>query len=433
VDFRAGDFCCLVLLPIGGVVYATQCKPIAALIGSYVDERTKMTNRPPAAATAVRLSKMDVTRLYRRSARQLGHSQADQRFHLELLRLTKAADYEPGRRILLSHSNRFLEQRCGMSRSTLGRQLRRHDGETLHRSISGNGHRYSARERSETGDGTIIDGCGISLDPLIALMTSMQPMIAAQDELDLALALEKARIGRNRRRQSAALDDADGNCKVEAVALIAQSQSLTPAIRSAFACGRLAELETLSQQVGEIADRLERMVNKNDAAGDQQWTPQGCDYGHVLPIQSPDSCESVVAIEDVLTAEDDTAAQVSCDGEPTTSRWTPRSMVASFPSLTMYTAVTPADQAPSWRSIDAAASRLARDLGINASCWHSALAVMGAEERCVAIALVAELLSSGHITSTAGQYFGGMLKRARSGELHLDRSVWGFRRKNYSK
>ena len=137
-----------------------ECKTIAAIVGSYVDERMKLQCRKAVPAAANRPSKIDVIRLYRRAARQLGHSQPDQRFHLELLRLSKASDYDDGRPVMLAHSNRFLEERCGMSRTALGRQLRRHDGTTLRRSLSGNGHRFVARKRNGTGDGSVIEGCG---------------------------------------------------------------------------------------------------------------------------------------------------------------------------------------------------------------------------------------------------------------------------------
>lgn len=400
-----------------------ECKTIAAIVGSYVDERMKLQCRKPVPAAASRPSKIDVIRLYRRAARQLGHSQPDQRFHLELLRLSKASDYDDGRPVMLAHSNRFLEERCGMSRTALGRQLRRHDGTTLRRSLSGNGHRFVARKRNGTGDGSVIEGCGISLEPLISLMMSMRATIAAQDDLDLALAVEKARIGRDRRRQRTAIELLDENNRRPALLLVAESKSLIPAIRSAFAGGRLGELERLSHQVAEIAEKLEALAGHDRASDCRVRTPGGCENGHQLPLQDPDSSESVVAGGDASRETQDRGLSQS-------PRWTPRTIVACFPSLAMYVGGTSAGDAPSWRTIDGAASRLARDLGINATCWQRALADMGPEQRCVAIGLVAELFAAGRISSTAGQYFGGMLKRARCGELHLDRSVWGFRRKS---
>ena len=400
-----------------------ECKTIAAIVGSYVDERMKLQCRKAVPAAANRPSKIDVIRLYRRAARQLGHSQPDQRFHLELLRLSKASDYDDGRPVMLAHSNRFLEERCGMSRTALGRQLRRHDGTTLRRSLSGNGHRFVARKRNGTGDGSVIEGCGISLEPLISLMMSMRATIAAQDDLDLALAVEKARIGRDRRRQRAAIELLDENNRRPALLLVAESKSLIPAIRSAFAGGRLGELERLSHQVAEIAEKLEALAGHDQASDCRVRTPGGCENGHQLPLQDPDSSESVVAGGGASRETQDRGLSQS-------PRWTPRKIVTCFPSLAMYVGGTSAGDAPSWRTIDGAASRLARDLGINATCWQRALADMGPEQRCVAIGLVAELFAAGRISSTAGQYFGGMLKRARCGELHLDRSVWGFRRKS---
>ena len=420
--FGAAGFCCLVLLPTGGVVSHNECQSIAAIVGSYVDERMKLQSRKPVSSGASRPSKIDVIRLYRRSALQLGHSQPDQRFHLELLRLSKASDYDEDGPVMLAHSNRFLEERCGMSRTALGRQLRRHDGTTLRRSLSGNGHRFVARKRNGTGDGSFIEGCGISLEPLISLMMSMRATIAAQDELDLALAVEKARIGRDRRRQRAALELLDERHRGSALAHIAESKLLIPAIRSAIAGGRLGELERLSRRVTEIADRIEGLAEHDQASDCQVRTPEGCETGHQLPLQGPDLSGPVVAGGDASReTQDRDFSQLP--------RWTPRTIVACFPSLAMYVGVTSAGDVPSWRTIDGAASRLARDLGINVTCWQRALFDMGPEQRCVAIGLVAELFAAGRISGTAGQYFGGMLKRARCGELHLDRSVWGFRRK----
>lgn len=405
-----------------------ECKAIAAIVGPYVDERRRLSSRIPLPPPANRFSKIDVIRLYRRAARQLGHGQADQRFHLELLRLSKAADFEEGRQVMLAHSNRFLEARCGMSRTAVGRQLRRHDGTTLQRSLSGNGHRFVSRRASETGDGAVVEACGISLEPLIALMMSMRPTMVAQDELDLALVVVKARIGRDRRRQRTALELLDADQAGTGLALMAESKALTAAIRSAFAGARLGELEALGRKVAEIANAIEQLINSKGCLDDQDGTSEGCENGHLLPLQGPDSSDPVMAV-----AESALDTQVcASDRQPAPQHWTPRSITACFPGLGMYVGATSAIEALSWRRVDAAASRLARDLGINAGCWQRALVEMGLEQRCVAIGLVAELLAAKRIRTTAGQYFGGMLKRARSGELHLDRSVWGYRRTSKS-
>jgi replication initiation protein RepC len=435
-------------------------RKIGAVLGNYVDERASF-NMPSLKLnqdnlkTAARPSKTDLLRLYNRAAQLLGHSQSDQRFHIELIRLTKPADYTDGRQVILAHSNGFLQQRCSMSRTALGRQLRRHDGSTVCRTLSGNGHRYVARRPAEGGDGEIIDGCGISLEPLIAQMMSMVPMMEAQDELALALRIEKARIGRDRRRQRAAFEKVAESDRAAAMAIEQQSKALAGKIKSALSGGRLSELQGLADIIARAAEDIEKMVPSSDLAseyadaqnageiepqnsltGVQLRTPQGSESGHQLPLQSPQYNETVVLGEKDEKAEpsatdagepdnaekDQTGATVNPQKPPVT-QWNPRTIVECFPGLAMYV-----EHPATWRAIDAGASRMARDMGVNARSWHQAGLDMGLEQRCVAIGLVAELLTSGRITSSAGQYFGGMLKRAQQGELHLDRSVWGLRR-----
>lgn len=152
-------------------------------------------------------------------------------------------------------------------------------------------------------------------------------------------------------------------------------------------------------------------------------TPQGPGSGHQLQIQMPLESVSVAVAGKVRWER---AERAGNPGAPQRiSWWTPRSIRAVFPGFSLY--VT-ADE-PSWHDIADGAGRLARDLGINASCWEQARSSMGAEQRLVALGLVAELLSQGRIASSAGQYFGGLLKKARIGALDLDRSVWGLQQR----
>jgi hypothetical protein len=442
-----------------------QPRPIGAVLGNYVDERARFntTGLKPSQnshSTGARPSKTDLLRLYNRAARLLGHSQSDQRFHIELIRLTKPADYADGRPVILAHSNGFLQQRCSMSRTALGRQLRRHDGSTVSRTLSGNGHRFVARRPAEGGDGEIIDGCGISLEPLIEQMMSMVPMMEAQDELALALRIEKARIGRDRRRQRTAIEQVNEDDREAAAAIEQQSKALAGKIKSAFARARLSELRALAGVVASAAENIEKLVpssdlgseyadaqnageieRQNSQAGVQLRTPQGSESGHLLPLQSPQYNETVVLGEKAERAEPSAADAGEMDDvekdqtgaaekpeKPPVAQWKPPTIVECFPGLAMYVE----HPVTTWRAIDAGASRMARDMGVNARSWHQAGLDMGMEQRCVAIGLVAELLSSGRITTTAGQYFGGMLKRAQQGELRLDRSVWGLRRQQMS-
>ena len=404
----------------------TDCAMVGAIIKPYVDERARWRPKPPHSATDRRLTKTELMRFYVRAARKLGHGQADQRFHLELIRLSKAADYAEGRTIVLAHSNSFLEVRCGMSRSALGRQLRKHDGTTLVRTLSGNGHRFIARRHSEASDGEIVEACGVSLEPLMVLLINMAPMIDAEEELQMQLDIAKARIGRDRRRQRTVLGLLDGEQHARAAVLEAESRAMAAAIRSAFASSRLGELEGLGAKVALISDQIDEIAKNADekafaegASHVPDRTSQGSGCGHLLPIQDPPFIESVEAGEKAET-------MTGVGNEPSRSRWTPRQLKSTFPGLAMY--VTAPD--PFWMDIDRGSARLASDLGINERCWARARNELGIEKRYVAIALVAELMANGRVKTTAGQYFGGMLNKARCGQLDLDRSVWAHRQRS---
>lgn len=323
-----------------------------------------------------------------------------------------------------------------MSRSGLGRQLRRHDGTTLRRSLSGNGHRFVARRRSAAEAGQVVDSFGISLEPLITLMREMQPMIEAQDELQFSLDIEKARIGRDRRRQRDAIVRLEGDELPKAVVLAGESKALATAIRSAFTGGRLSELQKLGRRVAGIADAIDGMVAIDLATGATAanpktaeltlddvctWTPQGCEDGHQLHSQRPLESDSVVAVEAAFESATDQVKKRRCRRRQTC--WTPLAIRSVFPGLGLYVGVAE----PSWQGVLEGADRLARDLGINARCWDKARSSMGAERRVLAVGLVAELLAKGRIRESAGHYFGGMIKKAEIGALDLDRSLWGLR------
>ena len=395
------------------------CMMIGRIIKPYVDERSRWELKKAEVPGGERPTKTQLQRLYVRAARKLGHSQVDQRFHLELIRLSKAADYAEDRRVILAHSNSFLELRCGMSRSALGRQMRKHDGTTLTRTLSGNGHRFIARERAEENDGTIIEACGVSLEPLIAMLLAIVPALDAEDELKMRLEITKARIGRDRRRQRTALALLEAVPLERAAALEAESRALANDITRAFNSWQLGTLETLACKVGAIADEIDEIVAESAPANEPEWTPQVSTSEHLLPLQGPQIIESVVAIEEV-------AQESPPQDAPERPKWTPRQLKSTFPALAMY--VTEPD--PFWIDIDRGSARLANDLGIDNRCWSRAREAMGPEQRHVAIWLVAELLASGRIKTTAGQYFGGMLKKARCGQLDLDRSVWAHRQRS---
>ena len=82
---------------------------------------------------------------------------------------------------------------------------------------------------------------------------------------------------------------------------------------------------------------------------------------------------------------------------------------------------------PTWRDIVDAADWLRHDLGVSKSLWGEACVTLGRDLAAVALAIVSTKEPE-HFTASPGGYFHGMVAKAKAGELHLDRTVWAWRR-----
>jgi replication initiation protein RepC len=83
---------------------------------------------------------------------------------------------------------------------------------------------------------------------------------------------------------------------------------------------------------------------------------------------------------------------------------------------------------PAWADIvDAAGGSLRHELGVSRSLWGEACVTMGREQAALALAIVSTRPAS-HFTRGTASYFAGMVRKARRGELRLDRSVWALRK-----
>jgi replication initiation protein RepC len=82
---------------------------------------------------------------------------------------------------------------------------------------------------------------------------------------------------------------------------------------------------------------------------------------------------------------------------------------------------------PAWPDIVDAADWLRHDLGVSKSLWGDACLAMGRELAAVALAIVSTK-EADHFQTSPGGYFHGMVTKAKTGELHLERTVWALRR-----
>jgi replication initiation protein RepC len=81
---------------------------------------------------------------------------------------------------------------------------------------------------------------------------------------------------------------------------------------------------------------------------------------------------------------------------------------------------------PTWPELVDAADWLRHDLGVSKTLWGNACAAMGRELAAIALAIVSTK-DPEHFRTTPGGYFHGMVAKAKTGELHLERTVWAMR------
>jgi replication initiation protein RepC len=88
---------------------------------------------------------------------------------------------------------------------------------------------------------------------------------------------------------------------------------------------------------------------------------------------------------------------------------------------------------PDWSDIvDAGGNALRHELGVSQALWGEACRILGRQMAVVILAIVSTKPQE-HFTRGAGGYFAAMVKRAKTGELHLDRSLWKLRRDHWSR
>ena len=86
---------------------------------------------------------------------------------------------------------------------------------------------------------------------------------------------------------------------------------------------------------------------------------------------------------------------------------------------------------PDWHDIvDAAGGSLRHELGVSQPLWGEACRILGRQRAAVTLAIVSTK-PKGYFSRGAGGYFAAMVKRAKTGELNLDRSLWKLRRERW--
>jgi replication initiation protein RepC len=173
---------------------------------------------------------------------------------------------------------------------------------------------------------------------------------------------------------------------------------------------RLAFLQSLA--TGARAE-LDLLVNgaEMSGSGDTDVLP-------IIPTSTPTNPEG-----SILVAQEPIAGSLARPLPEESSSLSAGELARLAPRLRIHLQT----DSPNWTEVSDAASALARHLGIPQSLYGEACQKLGRRPAAIAIAVVSAKADGYFHSSGAAGYLRGMLRRAREGKLHLERSIFGLR------
>lgn len=371
-----------------------------------------------------------------------------------LFRFTVALDWQPSSRPIVWPSAAMQQQELGLGPSQV-KNLNRYLVELglVVMKDSPNGKRYGRRDPK----GRIIEAYGFDLSPLASRHAEFHAIAeeGRQERARLQALKRRATIARNGIRQliETAVEQGISGDEWEAHRAAASSASRGLAGRGSstemeMAVARLERIQgdmrryleaALDVETGAPDQPISESVNLNPKEP-QNW-PHITTTTHLLNPK-----DTVVALKKSSGGATKPTRRVPNIGEPTEPQHaqperakqhdagksrtdsgsllkiTPAELANLAPRLKTYLGTHP----PRWPEIVDAADWLRDELGISKFIWGDACITMGREQAAIAVAIVSTK-PPGHFRGSAGAYFHGMVARAKSGELHLARTIWGMR------
>ncbi|MDX0519034.1 replication protein C [Sinorhizobium medicae] len=346
---------------------------------------------------------------------------------------------KPGRPIVFK-SNQQLAFEIGRSIGRVSRMLSSlFDAGLITMQDSGNYKRYPIRN----GNGEITEGCGIDLRILIVRYAELDELVrlvrAEKKAADAALRRYRGALRNARYALSTAAElskqvlDRIGS-RIERVSdfVGAAGKGSSGMLRRATAIlewlvERLMQLPRRSAEVSETNNmtcpHVENGMHK------QITTPHPFDEGNqerrsanAEQLSSPEvGSASKWAFEESLRRG---------RGEINQPRRLPQAMVALQDVLRAVPALKTYGFAPtSWADLARAVPLMCRFAGISEDARARAVEQMGEQQAAVAVAVTLEKYDRQEVSSPGG-YLRAMTDRARAGELHLARSVFGLAARN---
>ena len=298
---------------------------------------------------------------------------------------------------------------------------------------SPNGKRYGKRDPR----GNIVEAYGFDLSPIAARHAEFVRLAqeAKEEREALRRLRRRATIARNGITQILETAAEYAFRGEEWVTLRRETRDLAQALRKVerpeeMAVGvaslerrQLSARERLEMLLAEVAEKAREFVNPDPLGaenGPHQYTYK--------PNLDPEQ-DTVIAQEESSSAGGKVIEPNATPArrEPTEKgrvlKLRPDELVMLAPRLKPWLRCSD----PTWSELVDAASFLRADLEVSKPLWAEACLAMGRERAAIAIAIVSTK-DPAHFRTTAGGYFHGMVTKAKSGELNLDRTLWGMRR-----
>jgi len=369
-----------------------------------------------------------------------------------LFRFTDPLDWQPSSRPIVWPSAAMQQQDLGLGPSQV-KNLNRHLVELglVVMRDSPNGKRYGRRDPQ----GRIVEAYGFDLSPLASRCPEFRAQAeAGREERARVQALRRrATIARNGIRQllETAVEQriAGGDWEAHQEAASTASRGLAALGSSGemeMAVARLERLQSdmrryLEAALEAVAARTDscRLPVNNNPKEPKNWphitttnqllnlkdTVIASGESNSLPVSSgenpPSSGFGGRVDNHRITSTQHRPGKVRTDSG-SLLKITPVELVKLAPRLTTYLN----NQAPSWPEIVDAADWLRDEMGISKYIWGDACLAMGREQAAIAIAIVSAKQPA-HFRGSPGGYFHGMVSKAKAGELHLARTIWGMR------
>ena len=375
--------------------------------------------------------------------------------HLELLlRHTQPQDWGSGARPIVWLSVKEAARKLGLSTT----QVR--DNEQRMLTLGALAYRDSTNNRRfgrRDSRGQIKEACGLDLSPLAALSYELQRLergIAAQTRALNALRRDRTLLRRRVRGRiegalkSGDLTEAAAEPLLEALARLATTKPKTPIESLHQDIAALAAINTsldtqpaAAQPVDNTAHDPENTAKTVATAPVNRCRGNGTPMPLLQRGKNEFNKENTTVIDNPVLndgRQEKTGAPASTAQRPSTGRPpAPESQPHTAPPAIAFDTLLEILPEPvsmwlapgervGWEALVRAAGLACHPLGISAHAWDEARRLLGPETAATALILIAAKHGDGRIDRPGG-YLRALTHRALTGELHLERSIYGLK------